>query len=276
MKNNFLIGDVSRLMDTPKSTLRYYDEKKIFSPEIKGKNGYRYYSPEQFIILREIKMMRDMKLSLDEIIKILNNSDEEKILEIINKNLKKVQKEMENLKTIEKNLLKNIENYNERKNIKLCSPFIDIIDEDVKGQNISAPNIDKAGEDELIKRLKNLEKRDNKIINHLIKTSAKNLEQNAKQDFEENSDENGYVILADENQNNEIICEKGRYISVYNKGMFREKNDLKILREYAKNNNLKLKNEEIYIFFNISIFGWKKDEILYKFSVRLEEVEEQF
>lgn len=276
MKNNFLIGDVSRLMDTPKSTLRYYDEKKIFSPEIKGKNGYRYYSPEQFIILREIKMMRDMKLSLDEIIKILNNSDEEKILEIINKNLKKVQKEMENLKTIEKNLLKNIENYNERKNIKLCSPFIDIIDEDVKGQNISAPNIDKAGEDELIKRLKNLEKRDNKIINHLIKTSAKNLEQNTKQDFEENSDENGYVILADENQNNEIICKKGRYISVYNKGMFREKNDLKILREYAKNNNLKLKNEEIYIFFNISIFGWKKDEILYKFSVRLEEVEEQF
>lgn len=271
MKNNFLIGDVSRLMDTPKSTLRYYDEKKIFSPEIKGKNGYRYYSPEQFIILREIKMMRDMKLSLDEIIKILNNSDEEKILEIINKNLEKVQKEMENLKTIEKNLLKNIENYNERKNIKLCSPFIDIIDEDVKGQNISAPNIDKAGEDELIKRLKNLEKRDNKIINHLIKTSAKNLEQNTKQDFEENSDENGYVILADENQNNEIICEKGRYISVYNKGMFREKNDLKILREYAKNNNLKLKNEEIYIFFNISIFGWKKDEILYKFSVRLEE-----
>lgn len=276
MKNNFLIGDVSRLMDTPKSTLRYYDEKKIFSPEIKGKNGYRYYSPEQFIILREIKMMRDMKLSLDEIIKILNNSDEEKILEIINKNLKKVQKEMENLKTIEKNLLKNIENYNERKNIKLCSPFIDIIDEDVKGQNISAPNIDKAGEDELIKRLKNLEKRDNKIINHLIKTSAKNLEQNTKQDFEENSDENGYVILADENQNNEIICKKGRYISVYNKGMFREKNDLKILREYAKNNNLKLKNEEIYIFFNISIFGWKKDEILYKFSVRLKEVEEQF
>ena len=35
-------GDFARLCGTNKRTLIHYDEIGLFSPEIKGENGYRY------------------------------------------------------------------------------------------------------------------------------------------------------------------------------------------------------------------------------------------
>ena len=49
MQNRFSIGEMSKLMNIPVKTLRYYDEIGLFKPhEVNRHTGYRYYSTEQF------------------------------------------------------------------------------------------------------------------------------------------------------------------------------------------------------------------------------------
>lgn len=68
MQNRFSIGEMSRLMNVPVKTLRYYDEIGLFKPiEINKQTGYRYYSTEQFEQLDIIKYLRLLGVPLAEI-----------------------------------------------------------------------------------------------------------------------------------------------------------------------------------------------------------------
>ena len=68
MQNKFSIGEMSRLMNVPIKTLRYYDEIGLFKPgEVNPQNGYRYYSTEQFEQLDIIKYLKFLGVPLSEI-----------------------------------------------------------------------------------------------------------------------------------------------------------------------------------------------------------------
>ena len=68
MQNRFSIGEMSRLMNVPIKTLRYYDEIGLFKPgEVNPQNGYRYYSTEQFEQLDIIKYLKFLGVPLSEI-----------------------------------------------------------------------------------------------------------------------------------------------------------------------------------------------------------------
>ena len=68
MQNRFSIGEMSRLMNVPVKTLRYYDEIGLFKPiEVNRHTGYRYYSTEQFEQLDIIKYLRLLGVPLSEI-----------------------------------------------------------------------------------------------------------------------------------------------------------------------------------------------------------------
>ena len=68
MQNRFSIGEMSRLMNVPIKTLRYYDEIGLFKPvEVNRDTGYRYYSTEQFEQLDIIKYLRLLGAPLAEI-----------------------------------------------------------------------------------------------------------------------------------------------------------------------------------------------------------------
>jgi len=68
VQNRFSIGEMSRLMNVPIKTLRYYDEIGLFKPiEVNANNGYRYYSTEQFEQLDIIKYLRLLGVPLAEI-----------------------------------------------------------------------------------------------------------------------------------------------------------------------------------------------------------------
>lgn len=48
MKNDyFTTGEFAKICSVSKQTLIYYDRVGIFSPDITGSNGYRYYSYTQ-------------------------------------------------------------------------------------------------------------------------------------------------------------------------------------------------------------------------------------
>ena len=68
MQNRFSIGEMSRLMNVPIKTLRYYDEIDLFKPsEVNSQNGYRYYATEQFEQLDIIKYLRFIGVPLSQI-----------------------------------------------------------------------------------------------------------------------------------------------------------------------------------------------------------------
>lgn len=81
MKEFFTIGEVSKLFDINKKTLRYYDEIDLFKPSFVNKeNKYRYYTLDQFQYLETIKYLKELGLSLDKIKYHLNNVNNEDVI----------------------------------------------------------------------------------------------------------------------------------------------------------------------------------------------------
>lgn len=50
-----------------KRTLHYYDDIGLFSPQYKGNNGYRYYDLSQSADLENIRMLKELNMSIEEI-----------------------------------------------------------------------------------------------------------------------------------------------------------------------------------------------------------------
>ena len=68
MKEFFTIGEISKLFNINKKTLRYYDEIDLFKPSYVDKNNkYRYYSIDQFECLETIQYLKELGLTLNKI-----------------------------------------------------------------------------------------------------------------------------------------------------------------------------------------------------------------
>lgn len=69
------IGEYSRLTHVPAKTLRYYDEIGLFQPvRVDPVTGYRYYSVEQLPRLYRILSLKELGLSLNQILDVLNEN----------------------------------------------------------------------------------------------------------------------------------------------------------------------------------------------------------
>ena len=52
--------------------MRYYEKIGLLIPDVRGENGYRYYSESQLWKLNNIRSLRNLGVSLNEIIDFLN------------------------------------------------------------------------------------------------------------------------------------------------------------------------------------------------------------
>lgn len=81
----YTTGEFAKLNNINKRTLHYYDEIGLFSPAKKGENGYRYYTCFQTVQLELILTLRNMGLSIEEILQYQKepsgNSFQERLLE---------------------------------------------------------------------------------------------------------------------------------------------------------------------------------------------------
>jgi effector-binding domain-containing protein len=69
----FKIGEFSKLSQVPVKTLRYYDELGLLEPaEVDRFTGYRYYSAQQLPRLNRILALKDLGLSLSQIVQLLD------------------------------------------------------------------------------------------------------------------------------------------------------------------------------------------------------------
>lgn len=74
MKSNlFRIGDVSRMLQIPRETIRYYEDYGILHPARDQENGYRYYTLMDQTQLLQYKKYRELGLSMEEIARIMES-----------------------------------------------------------------------------------------------------------------------------------------------------------------------------------------------------------
>ena len=64
---HFTTGEFARLCGVGKDTLFHYDEMGVFSPAVRGENGYRYYSMNQLEVFYVIATLKELDMPLAEI-----------------------------------------------------------------------------------------------------------------------------------------------------------------------------------------------------------------
>ena len=90
----------AKLHEVNKRTLHYYDEIGLFRPFTKSDNGYRYYDISQSIDFEYIRMLKELNMSIEEIVTYRKNPTPADFLKIVNEKEKEVDKQIQRLKDI--------------------------------------------------------------------------------------------------------------------------------------------------------------------------------
>lgn len=109
MKEFFTIGEISKLFNINKKTLRYYDEIDLFKPSYVDKNNrYRYYSIDQFECLETIQYLKELGLTLNKIKYHLNALNLNSIIDSLEYQNQIIEDRIEELKNMKNNINRKI------------------------------------------------------------------------------------------------------------------------------------------------------------------------
>lgn len=97
-------GEFAQLFGITKHTLFHYDEIDLFKPVYVNESGYRFYSIFQYDTLDTILDLRSTGMRLEEIKDYLQNKSVSNLLSLHDKQLKRIDEQIEKLKSIKANL----------------------------------------------------------------------------------------------------------------------------------------------------------------------------
>jgi len=99
MDDYLSIQEFSKLSGVESSTLRYWDEMGLFSPMMRNPdNNYRYYSTVQLLALNFVTTLSDLELPLKTIADLREERTPEKLMDLLDKQEKRMDMEMRNLR----------------------------------------------------------------------------------------------------------------------------------------------------------------------------------
>lgn len=108
----YTIQEVANLHNITKKTLLHYEKKGLFTPSIIDKtNGYRYYTVDQFSLLKTIILFRSLDTPIEEIKSYLENISSKNSIKFVEKQLKVIREKRERLKEYENALLDRMDVY---------------------------------------------------------------------------------------------------------------------------------------------------------------------
>ncbi|MCL2864468.1 MAG: MerR family transcriptional regulator [Lachnospiraceae bacterium] len=89
----YTIGEVSKICNISKKTLRFYDSIDLISPDVVSKeNGYRYYSQRTLLLVPVLKYYKQMGFRLEEIQGLLKGSNYSNMVNTFRNKLEELQK----------------------------------------------------------------------------------------------------------------------------------------------------------------------------------------
>ncbi len=99
LEKYFSVGEAARAVHTTSETLRHYDRIGLVKPGRKDEwTNYRYYTEQDIVRLNTVRALQMMDLSLQEIKKVLEYDDLEKIIAFLERAEKKADEKIEALK----------------------------------------------------------------------------------------------------------------------------------------------------------------------------------
>ncbi len=104
MRTKLIKSEVIQLFNTTKETLRHYEQMGILKPEV-TENNYRFYDFKDLEKLRKIFLLKDLDISLEEIIKLDGGQIKEaEYIELLKEHHITLQKKIHRLQAIQENL----------------------------------------------------------------------------------------------------------------------------------------------------------------------------
>ena len=105
MEKLFSISKTAKMVNMTTETLRHYDRIGLCHPhKVDEWTSYRYYSEQEIVRLSTISALKNMDLSLEEIQKILDFNDFNKIIDFLNKAEISANEKISNLEEIKKRI----------------------------------------------------------------------------------------------------------------------------------------------------------------------------
>ncbi len=112
MKKHFTIGEIAKLYQIGPDSLRYYEKKGLLQPK-RSDAGYRLYDEEDLWRLNVIKDLRKLQFSIEDIDEYLQDRDFDSTLDLMEKKVEIIEKEIEPLLRMKTRLLKKIQDLKE-------------------------------------------------------------------------------------------------------------------------------------------------------------------
>ena len=245
MKKFYKIGEISKLYNISSDILRYYEKIGLITPDMRGENGYRYYSQKQIWKLNNIRNLRNLGVSLDMITNFLNDRSMEKTKTVINFQLTKINEQLKKLHSLKEELEE------KKKNIEYFENFsqfeIPIIKE-IEDRYVLYKKGNFKEEEEIdfeLKKLKRLNFEDNDFIftESEIGATIKLENWENKNYFDYNST---FIITTDKTEH---IIPKGTYLTFTFKGSYENVIDhYENLKNFISSNNLTVTGDIIEIY----------------------------
>lgn len=215
MRNQFSIGEISKLHNIPVKTLRYYDEIGLFKPiKVDEKSRYRYYSTEQFEHLNTINYLRELGIPLKEIKAQFEERDIDDFLTILKKHQENTVQKINELQQINHRIKNRIKELEQARNLEIVGvPYMKQLEERrvlrLKEPIRSTPELELS-----LRKLENISKRTASIFigGVGVTISIQNIQ---KREFSEYN--SIFLIVEDEEVSNDLVTvlEKGTYVCMY-------------------------------------------------------------
>lgn len=266
-KRLFTIGEFAKLNHINKKTLEYYDEINLFKPYAIKENKYRYYSHLQFSDLQTILMLKELNVSLKDIIAYMKNKSKEALTSIFNEKIKDIDQTINHLQQIKQALVYQNKEMEELDNIDINKYYIKNLEE----QQLIILKTSK---------YKGIEKETTAILNEIerhkkYRKYGINFGSMIHVDkvCQSNIDDYDAIFLDTIEQEKQAEIHhkpKGKYLVVYNLGSFDtlSKKYQEIL-SYVQNNNLKLQGFSYEFGINENVIN-NENEYLTRIEIMIE------
>ncbi len=112
MKDYYTIGEISKIYDIGRDSLRYYEKIGLLNP-LRDINGYRLYNMQDIWKLNVIKDLKNLDFTMKQIKKYLDNRTVDSTKEMLNNQIKLIDRKVIELKNTQESMyhrLNNIEN----------------------------------------------------------------------------------------------------------------------------------------------------------------------
>ncbi len=112
-KEYYQIGEVSKRLGITPRTIRYYEELGLLDPPLRIEKGIRFYSDEDIKRIKFILKLKDLGLTLKEMMELADIYNQHKqpinilpkLVEILDKHLEKIDEKMSRLASLRRDIV---------------------------------------------------------------------------------------------------------------------------------------------------------------------------